>query len=385
MPTYYIHIKGIVQGVGFRPTIYRLADKYQLKGTVSNTTDGVQIYFNATAKKSSLFFNDIKSHPPSRAVVTSIEIQETEKREYEGFQIIDSHGGKDRSVLLTPDFAICDECRSEMYDSNNKRYHYPFITCTLCGPRYSIINALPYDRPLTTMDTFNMCPDCQYEYDDIEDRRYFSQTNTCPECSIKLSVSGQSGNVIPISSVIQAWKQDLIVAIKGIGGYLLTCDATSEHAINKLRQKKNRPSKPLAVMYPDAAMLKKDLEISSEAISELTNHVSPIVLTRSKKTPGTGMVKAAIAPGLNQIGVMVPYAPLMDLLLHHFKKPIIATSGNLSGDPIEFRNDRAMDNLSEIADLFLHNNRGIVVPQDDSLIAFSPRHHRKIILRRSRG
>lgn len=385
MPTYYIHIKGIVQGVGFRPTIYRVANKYKLTGTVSNSTDGVHIYFNASATDGKRFYQEIKSNPPSRAVISSIEMKEIEHRRYDGFEIIDSQEGMDNSVLLTPDFALCDECRREMYEHKNRRFHYPFITCTLCGPRYSIINALPYDRPFTTMDVFTMCSDCQNEYEDIEDRRYFSQTNSCHECGIRLCVSGHSGDLSPIRAVLQAWQQDQIVAIKGIGGYLLTCDATREHAIKKLRQKKHRPSKPLAVMYPDIEILKEDVVVSDKILEQLTSHISPIVLARGKKIRGTGLKQALIAPGLNQIGVMVPYAPLLDLLLKKFGKPIIATSGNLSGDPIEFKNDQAMIHLSEIADLFLHNNRKIVVPQDDSLIALSPRHHRKILLRRSRG
>jgi hydrogenase maturation protein HypF len=230
-----------------------------------------------------------------------------------------------------------------------------------------------------------MCSDCQNEYDDIEDRRYFSQTNTCPECSIRLSVSGPPDDLNSINTVLQAWRQDQIVAIKGIGGYLLTCDATSEHAIKKLRERKHRPSKPFAVMYPDIEIMKDDVNVNEKSLKQLTNHISPIVLTRTKKILQTGLVKTLIAPGLNHIGVMLPYAPLLDLLLNHFRKPIVATSGNLSGDPIEFNNDQAMANLSGIADVFLHNNREIVVPQDDSLIAFSPTRHQKTILRRSRG
>ncbi len=385
MPTYHIHVKGIVQGVGFRPFVYRLAHSHQLKGNVCNTTDGVHILITTSEEKAQTFSKEINEKAPERAVITGVNIVKVDSEEFREFSIIESHGETDNSVLLTPDYALCEECKNEFFNEENRRNGYPFITCTLCGPRYSIIRSLPYDRHLTTMDSFNMCPSCVEEYETIYDRRYYSQTNSCPECSITLSIEPEISSIPAIEYVINSWKEGKIVAIKGIGGYLLTCDATNIESITLLRNRKHRPTKPLAVMYPDLDTLEHDANVDVFIERELKSPESPIVLIQIKEQPNSGLDMDGVAPGLNHIGAMMPYAPIYELLLSEFKKPIIATSGNLSGDPIEYTNEEAGNNLNDIADVILHNNRDIMVPQDDSVVGFSSIHKKKIIIRRSRG
>ena len=385
MPTYHIQVKGIVQGVGFRPFVYRLARQHKLNGTVCNTTDGVHIYISTHLEKAQNFYNDIKTNPPERAVIMEASMDEVELRDYKDFNIIESHGSNNTSVLLTPDYALCENCRHEFHDPSDKRHLYPFITCTLCGPRYSIIKSLPYDRHLTTMNSFEMCHSCMEEYESIHDRRYYSQTNSCHACSIQLTIEPPISGFDQVENVLKSWEEGKIVAIKGIGGYLLTCDATDHEVIKKLRDKKYRPSKPLAVMYPDLETLKKDAIVNKRIENELKSPESPIVLIEVRKQIESGLNMNGIAPGLNHIGAMIPYAPIYELLLSRFNKPIVATSGNLSGDPIEFTDRGATENLNEIADVILHNNRDIVVPQDDSVVGFSINHNKRIVIRRSRG
>ncbi len=388
METFHIHIKGIVQGVGFRPFVYQKALQHNLKGWVNNTTDGVHIEINADKKSANNFLQDILKHLPPLALVTEYSIKKIDNQQFVAFNIIKSNENEQTNVLLTPDVAMCQDCRQELYDKNNRRYQYPFITCTNCGPRYSIITALPYDRPNTTMKKIKMCPVCQKEYNNPLERRHFSQTNSCPDCAVKLQWY-ENGKIIEnftdLDKIIHYWKTGKIIAVKGIGGYLLTCDATNKNAVKTLRKRKQRPAKPFALMYPDISAIEKDAYLNNNEIIELESIHAPIVLLQMKKQAGTHIAVDQIAKDLGRIGVMLPYTPLYDILLHKFGKPIIATSGNITGSTIIYNDHIAIDYLTRIADALLMNNRDIVIPQDDGLVQFTAKHRQKIVLRRSRG
>lgn len=387
MHTWHIHIEGQVQGVGFRPFIFSLARQQQLQGWVNNTVDGVHIVFNATADDAVLFKGQIMAQAPVLSKITGIRLSRSQPASFNRFEILHSQGQGEPQLLLTPDFAICPDCRRELTTPGNRRAAYPFITCTHCGPRFSIVHTLPYDREHTRMDTFQMCPACLREYEDPLDRRYYSQTNSCQSCGITqllYDADRQPINQDPeeiIEEVVHHWNNGKIIAIKGIGGYLLTCDASQEQAIDILRQKKDRPSKPFALMVPNSDHL-KDYWVDPKELQALEDHVSPILLLGKR---ATASISQSIAPGLDQVGVMLPYTPLFELLLMRFGRPIIATSGNKSHSPIVFQDQVALDQLVDIADYLLINNREIVVPQDDSVIKYSPTQKQKIILRRSRG
>ena len=387
MYTWHVHIEGQVQGVGFRPFIFVLAKKYGLKGWVNNTSDGVHIVFNADKKTAIQFTEKIKNKAPRLSRITAIHRYKIQQKFFDNFQIIHSKAVGKPKLLLTPDFGLCENCREELHTIKNRRFGYPFITCTHCGPRFSITCKLPYDRVNTKMDTFQMCHCCRQEYNNPLDRRYYSQTNSCSNCGIELSLFDANQSVIAkqtdeiVERVVAFWKMGKIVAIKGIGGYLLTCDASNKTAILDLRKRKHRPSKPFALMYPNASSL-ENLAVENVAIQELKSHISPIVLLELKDS---AIISDEIAPGLNQLGVMLPYTPLYDLLLKKFANPIIATSANISNSPIIYDDEKALNELPQIADFILANNREILVPQDDSLIQYSIFKKQKIILRRSRG
>ncbi|MCB0556584.1 MAG: carbamoyltransferase HypF [Phaeodactylibacter sp.] len=391
MPTHHIHIEGQVQGVGFRPYVYRLARQHGLNGWVSNTTDGVHVEFNASREIAKQFYKALIRQAPAMSIITHHRIAEIPNKTFDDFEIVDSEVGGEAKLLLTPDFAMCEDCREELYIKNDRRFGYPFITCTNCGPRFSIVTQLPYDRERTTMAPFEMCLDCQAEYESPLNRRYYSQTNSCPACSIHLSLFHQEKGRLPNSQeailhkVPRLWSEGRIIAIKGIGGFLLTCDATNADAILFLRSRKHRPDKPFALMYPSLDSIAQDAELSESAIEALQSPTAPIVLLPVKKKPASGIDLPGIAPELDQIGVMLPYAPLFDMLLKTFGKPIIATSGNLSGSPICYEEIDALDYLAPIADYILTHDRDIAAPQDDSVLRFSPFHDKRIILRRSRG
>jgi len=374
--------------VGFRPFIFKLASDLNLRGWVNNTANGVHIEFSSEKEVANIFVKRIKEESPELSVITQLDIDEVPFENYSEFNIIHSSSEEEASLLLTPDFAMCDDCNEELASEKNKRFNYPFITCTNCGPRYSIIKSLPYDRETTTMDSFKMCPSCQKEYDNPLDRRYYSQTNSCPKCAIELSLFENGTlqkNFRNLDYIIEQWGNGKIIAIKGIGGYLLTCDATNGEVINRLRKLKNRPTKPFALLYHDIYELAEDVEMDICEKLELENTNAPIVLLNIKQDMMTPLAIREIAPNLNQIGGMMPYTPLYKILLSKFKKPIIATSGNVSNSTIVYEDKKAIEELSKIADIILLNNREIVIPQDDSVVRYSTIKFQKIIIRRSRG
>ncbi|MCC6725647.1 MAG: carbamoyltransferase HypF [Saprospiraceae bacterium] len=390
--SYRIHLQGQVQGVGFRPFVWRLAQEMGLVGWVNNAADGVHVEFNAAPQEAQVFFEKMQTGAPPLARIRCSEMVEAPPQFFEKFEIVESSASSEPDLPLTPDFALCEACADDLRQPGNRRHRYAFTTCTTCGPRYSIIKRLPYDRAETAMQPFTLCPDCQREYDDVTDRRYFSQTNSCPVCGVKMAfypsqqVSSVGGdNETALQSTVEALRQGHIVAAKGIGGYLLLCDASNQIAVETLRQRKHRPTKPFALLYPSLEVLAKDAELSEAAKQELTSPVAPIVLLPLLEKPASGVIFDLVAPGLDKVGVMLPYSPLLRLLADDFGGVLVATSGNLSGSPIVFEDKMALENLTAVADFVLTNDRDIVTPQDDSVVTFSPFYQQKIILRRSRG
>ena len=388
MKAYHIHIEGIVQGVGFRPFVYKLCLGHSLTGWVNNTNDGVHIHINTTKTFAEILLKELIDKAPELSIITGYKMEEIEFVHYDKFEIIHSSSGKEAKLLLTPDFAICDDCAKELYQKDNSRYLYPFITCTNCGPRYSIIKSLPYDRETTTMSTFEMCDTCRKEYDNPLDRRYYSQTNSCLECPVELSIY-ENGKLInkfeDLDYIVNQWEAGKIIAIKGIGGYILTCDASNQKTVSRLRTLKQRPTKPFALMYHSVEELKNDVEIREIERESFLNFSAPIILLNKKDKPKTPLAYEQIAPNSDILGVMLPYTPLYKLLLDKFQKPIVATSGNISNSTIIYEDKIAYEELSKIADIIISNNREIVIPQDDSVIRYSKSNNAKIIIRRSRG
>ncbi len=383
MPSWEIRIQGIVQGVGFRPTVFQIATAGDIEGEVSNGMEGVCIRFNASETNARFFYRQILSNRPPLSHITDSSLREISKQFFDKFEIIESQHAGQRQVFLTPDYALCTMCRAEMKQESDRRLDYPFTACTQCGPRYSIIEKLPYDRPGTAMKAFPLCSDCKAEYENPGERRHFAQAISCPQCSISLRLNDkEQGSYTPEQirkEVIHLWKSGKIVAIKGIGGYLLTCDAANVAAIEELRIRKDRPSKPFALMYPNLDSLKA-YELSEAQIETLQNEVSPIVLLHPREQSG---LSGNLVSGLHEWGIMLPYAPIYEWLLSIYQRPIVATSANRSDAPIIYQEESKA--LEQLADAVLINNREIVVPQDDSLVRFSYWHQKKIILRRSRG
>ncbi|MFI5138603.1 MAG: carbamoyltransferase HypF [Sphingobacteriales bacterium] len=392
METYHIHINGIVQGVGFRPMVYHLARELDLKGYVKNDSNGINIFFNAAEDGANSFFEKIKLAAPQNSKVISARLVKTAEQKFTDFSIIvEDDDMCQKQVLLSPDMAVCPGCLAELHNVNNRRYRYPFITCTQCGPRYSIIGNVPYERHATTMQGFSMCKTCAGEYSNVEDRRFFSQTNSCTDCGIRLGLY-QDASTKPANNtetVLSAIKNLLvegkILAVKGIGGYILICDANNPHAIRLLRGRKHRPTKPFAVLYPDIESVENSFELSEQEKTLLESTAAPIVLLYPKQAAFTDLAVSAIAPGLKRIGVMIPYNPLFDLIARDFGKPLIATSANISGSPIIYKDEDALDYLFDIADYVVTHDREIIIPQDDSVVQVSKYTKQTIVLRRSRG
>ena len=392
MITYNIHFKGIVQGVGFRPYVYRTAIHFGVTGFVRNDLSGVLITVSGNRNHLNEFYDFLWRNIPKEANVISKHLEESDYRAYIDFRIEDSHTDTTDvdSLFMTPDFAMCDKCKQELHNPDNRRFQYPFITCTDCGPRYSIVQSLPFDRLNTSMHDFQLCKTCNDEYITPADRRFYSQTNSCKECGIHIELYDANGGIISdqnsdiIDQVSGLMNDGFIVAVKGIGGFLLLCDATNKEAIVTLRKRKHRPTKPFAVLYPNINSIENDYIVSEAEKELLVSEVAPIVLL-NKRENISSIVLEAIAPKLDKIGVFLPYAPLLELILSNFGKPIIATSANVSDSNIIYENEQALSQLSTIADYILVHNRDITMPQDDSLIQLSKETNTKIVLRTGRG
>jgi hydrogenase maturation protein HypF len=363
-----ISARGVVQGVGFRPFVYQLATKYDLKGWVCNTSEDVKIEVQGENKDLKSFLAELQNNAPPLASIENITVTYHPPADYTSFEIRHSIAEEGKYQLVSPDIATCPACLSEIFSPEDRRYHYPFTNCTNCGPRFTIIEDIPYDRPKTTMRSFIMCPDCQAEYENPLDRRFHAQPNACPKCGPRLELLDAGGKHVETSDVIAAasrfLKDGKILAIKGLGGFLLACDATSEKAVMLLRRRKRRPFKPLAIMVADMEEARRHCYISEAEEKLLTSAQSPIVLMRWKPE---STVCPAVAPNLKYLGVMLPYTPLHHLLLRGVGLPLVMTSGNISEEPIAKDNDEAIRRLSGIADYFLVHNRDIYARYDDSV------------------
>ena len=379
-----LKVNGIVQGVGFRPFVFQLAQKYGLKGEVANTSAGVSIHLEGLAGQITSFEADLATQAPPLAYIVDIASQTGTFKNHSDFAIVKSQGQSQMSTLISPDVSVCDDCLAELLDPGNRRYHYPFINCTNCGPRYTIIDDIPYDRPKTSMRHFKMCPACQAEYDDPTNRRFHAQPNACDDCGPHVGLFDNLKNVIgnqnPIGNAVELLKQGNILAIKGLGGFHLAADAANTDAVRRLRRRKIREEKPLAVMSADLATIRGYAAVNREAEQLLTSIRRPIVLLR-KKTPNS--ISDQVAPRNNYFGVMLPYTPLHYLLLQHDFTALVMTSGNLSDEPIAIENDDAFNRLAGIADYFLIHDRDIYLRSDDSIVRHIAGAER--FIRRSRG
>ena len=370
-----ITLTGHVQGVGFRPFVYRLAKQHHLTGYVQNRLGEVDILAIGDPDAIKRFHYDLIAEAPPLAKPCVTNFQPVEAADFDSFEIISSCSGANARVFVPADNFMCDDCRAELHDPDDRRYHYPFINCTQCGPRYTLIESLPYDRPNTSMDGFKLCEDCIAEYEDPSDRRFHAEPIACPVCGPGLEFE-KDGSVqatdsdTAIGAVVRELQAGNIVAVKGIGGYHLMVDACNAAAIADLRARKHRPGKPLAVMFPmrgsdglDAVREAADIDdLEAQAILDPSR---AIVLVRKQ---ADSCLAANIAPGLRELGVFLPYSPLHDLLLQAFGGPLVATSGNISGEPVLTDNAEASSRLASIADAFLHHDRPIVRPADDSVV-----------------
>jgi len=377
-------IRGAVQGVGFRPFIYRLAEEMNLKGWVINNTQGVFIEAEAGTEVLQQFLLRIEREKPAISFIQSFEHSFVDPAHFDIFEIRESTDGA-KTALILPDIATCGECQQEIFDPGNRRYRYPFTNCTNCGPRFTIVEALPYDRPRTSMRIFEMCAECLEEYHDPRDRRFHAQPNACPKCGPHLELWNEAGAIAghsddALRQAAAAIQAGMIVAVKGMGGFHLMVDASNEPAVLRLRQRKRREEKPFALMFPSLREITEHAVVDPMEERLLRSPEAPIVLLRR----GThDDLAPSIAPGNPYLGVMLPYTPLHHLLMQELGKAVVATSGNVSDEPICIHEQEAIMRLQGIADLFLVHNRPIVRHVDDSVVRVMA--GRELVLRRARG
>ncbi len=381
-----LQIGGIVQGVGFRPFVFQLAARHRLTGEIANTAEGVDIQIEGPSRDIDRFMKDLVELAPPLSHITDIKEQlQPATGLFTKFSITKSRGHQDaRSALISPDVSICADCLGELFDPANRRFQYPFINCTNCGPRYTIIDDIPYDRPNTSMRHFTMCADCQAEYDNPTDRRFHAQPNACAVCGPHVSLLNREGRTVgsedPIEKTAELLKAGEIVAIKGLGGFHLAVDAVHESAVEKLRSRKRREEKPFALMARNLESIRLFANITVEEERLLCSIARPIVLLQ-KKHPHP--IAAQVSPGNRYFGVMLPYTPLHYLLLAYGFKALVMTSGNLSEEPIAMDNEEALLRLAGIADYFLFHDREIYLRSDDSIVRHAAGDTR--FIRRSRG
>ncbi len=378
----HIEIEGIVQGVGFRPFIFRLAGIHAIQGWVRNSSGGVIIEAEGESAKVSVFLRDITAEAPPLAVITDVRSEKTEARGERGFVILPSAAGANKAQI-SPDCDVCADCLRELFDPGDRRYLYPFINCTNCGPRYSIITGIPYDRPFTTMAVFPMCDYCRAEYEDPANRRFHAQPVACPVCGPRLGLVDARGETVPgepLPEALRLLRAGGILAVKGIGGYHLAVDACNGAAVKELRRRKQRDEKPFALMAPDPQAIARFARCDDTEKRILAGPERPIVLL--PKRDGNP-ISPLVAPANGYFGVMLPGAPIHHLLLRDNFTALIMTSGNISDEPIAYLDDEARDRLKDIADLFLVHDREIHTRSDDSVIRVFQ--GKPLFLRRSRG
>lgn len=368
-----VRIKGIVQGVGFRPFIFQLAKQHELTGWVRNQTDGVEIEAEGLAGHVEDFLRDIPARTPPLARITRMEVSEKPLSSFEHFDILQSHAEESRRTLIPPDVCTCHDCLQELLDPANRRFRYPFINCTNCGPRYSIIKDIPYDRDMTTMAAFVMCPLCWQEYEDPGNRRFHAQPNACWDCGPQVWLEDSSGRTIAqkdeaLLEVTNLLVEGAIVAIKGLGGFHLAVDATREPAVARLRKRKIREEKPFAVMFGDLSAVGRYCHVSSEESDLLASHQRPIVLLHGKRELAEPSIAPSVAPRNQLLGAFLPYTPLHYLLFHQTHLgALVMTSGNQSDEPIVTGNNAARKRLEGIADYYLFHDRDVYMRCDDSV------------------
>ncbi len=380
-----IHVNGIVQGVGFRPFVCKLARHYHLTGFVTNTTHGVKIEIEGEQVSLDRFFNDLKSKAPPLAQISEVTSKTIDPINDESFEISSSETQGQITTLVSPDVAVCGECLGELFDPTDRRYLYPFINCTNCGPRYTIIENIPYDRAATSMRDFTMCDSCQEEFNAPDSRRFHAQPNCCPVCGPEVKLYTGDGKEEAVSgdairAVVDILQRGNIAAIKGIGGFHLAVDAINDEAVARLRRRKGREEKPFAVMVGDLESAGRICYLTGASEHSLLSAECPIVLAEKK----TGhSLSNKVAPGNDMFGVMLPYTPLHHLLFHNGLKALVMTSGNYSEEPICIENSDAFERLGNIADYFLVHNRDIYLRSDDSIVIQMGGQLRSV--RRSRG
>ena len=382
-----VTVRGAVQGVGFRPFVYRIAKELHLAGWVSNSQKGVTIEVEGPTNRLERFLFRIELEKPVHSRITSLEFSVLDPAGFHSFEIRPSDTAGNREAFVMPDIATCGDCLQEIFDPANRRYRYPFTNCTHCGPRFSIVEALPYDRARTSMSRFQMCASCRREYEDPSDRRFHAEANACPDCGPKLELWDREGVVLArghasILLAADAVRQGRIVALKGLGGFHLLADASNGDAVRTLRQRKEREEKPLALMFPSLDRVEAFCVVSHLEERLLRAPESPIVLLRRKKSRDDG-ISNSVAPGNPAYGVMLPYTPLHHLLMAELNFPVVATSGNRSDEPICKDEKDALERLNGIADRYLVHDRPILRHIDDSIVRVIL--GREQILRRARG
>lgn len=381
-----VRVRGIVQGVGFRPFVHRLAERFALAGFVHNDEDGVLVDIEGPRAAVEALVRALSAEAPAAARITALEVSERPPAHARGFRIAPSPPRGEGTVPVSPDLATCADCWAEFRDPADRRHRYPFLNCTQCGPRYTIVHDVPYDRERTTMAGFALCTDCRREYDTVGDRRFHAQPLACPACGPVLqwvpSADAEAAGPVRGEAAVDAARQALakghVIAVKGLGGYHLVCDATSDAAVERLRARKQRPHQPLAVLVADLPVARELAHLTPDAAALLASPAAPIVLAPAR----TNRLAAGIAPDVDVVGLMLPYAPLHALLAEH--GPLVCTSGNLSGEPIVWRDAEARERLAPLVDGWLTHDRPIAVPCDDSVLqadALAPASP----VRRSRG
>lgn len=414
-----IHITGVVQGVGFRPFVYNLAQEYSLKGWVLNAADGVHVHVEGPEAIVDSFPVLVEKSAPAASKIDRVSVSSTKPEWFDSFEIRQSAPTAGERTLISPDMATCHACTEELFDPSNRRYRYPFINCTDCGPRFTIIRDTPYDRPLTTMDKFKMCPACEAEYADPKDRRFHAQPDACficgprvylnssqnapllspndPDCTTTLNWEWRPGLSIEhrnahdeaarsnsiIIEAAEALHNEQILAIKGLGGFQFACNARSDIAVRKLRERKHRYGKPLAVMFANVEQASRYVHINEQEQEFLEGRIRPIVLLKRRTDIQGADLAESVAFGMPEIGVMLPYTGLHHLLLEEFYGPLIMTSGNISEEPIVTDNETALEKLNGIADFFLLHDRDIQARYDDSVVRIIDGHVQMV--RRARG
>ncbi|MDP8217177.1 MAG: carbamoyltransferase HypF [Candidatus Theseobacter exili] len=379
---FLVNVEGRVQGVGFRPTVYRYAVEHGLSGFVKNVSTGVSIEVEGDEKSIKDFLCYLKYNPPEQARIAKFNDEEILVKNERGFEIIQSQHSEDLAAGMPPDLAVCERCRSELFAPDNRRFKYPFINCTNCGPRFTIIQDLPYDRERTSMSSFKMCSVCSSEYNDPMNRRFDAQPNACPDCGPVLNLIDSSGNPVsgnPLSVCVQLILDGNIVAVKGLGGYHLCCSATNDNVIRKLRDRKKRPHKALAVMFESIGEIIDNCEINETEKHELLSYARPIVVLSRKDASN---VSKLVSPDTNDIGAFLPYTPLHYILLSQ-TEPLVMTSGNMAEEPIVCDEADLKNVLSSIADYALVHNRPILRRCDDSVLRIVET--KRLFYRRSRG